>query len=115
MRYKDIVKVDEKGLKYKDNDHIEKFVDFETCKSSFVRYMAEQYKLSSEEEQDLQQRSKTVACRDASAKPMYFEFFSNPRIRVDFPRTLYCLNPYSNFSKLQHAIINAGWTTFDLS
>lgn len=115
LKYKDIVKIDEKGLYYHDSDHIEKFIDFEICNSRFVKYMIEQNNLSIEEAEDLKQRSKTVAWRDVTARPMYIEFLSDPRIKFDFPRSLFCLNPYRKFSMLRQDVINVGWTTFDLS
>lgn len=65
--------------------------------------------------QDLKQQSRCVAWRDVTAKPMYIEFFSEPRLKFEFSRSISYLNPYSKFSKLQQDIINAGWTTYDLS
>lgn len=115
MKYKDIIKINEEGLYYKDVNRTEKFIKFEDCRREFVRCMVEKNHLSSEIELELNQQSKIVAWRDATAKPMYIEFLSHPPIRFDFPRSILSVDPYQKFSKLQRAIINVGWRTFDLS
>lgn len=56
-----------------------------------------------------------VALRDASAKPMYFEFFMEPRIRINFPKGWRCWRPYKPFHELSSNITGAGWGSYDLS
>jgi hypothetical protein len=115
MKYKDIVQINEKGLLYKSEERVERFIDFESCKNRFVDQMAEQNQLSLEAVNELKLQSITVAWRDITAKPMYIEFLSDPPVKIEFPRTIFGYKPYRNFSKLKQDINDAGWATFDLS
>ncbi len=59
--------------------------------------------------------TRCVALRDASAKPIYFEFLMQPRIRINFPKGWLCWRPYKPFHELSLNITAAGWASYDLS
>jgi hypothetical protein len=90
------------------------FIDFEICRKNFAIFMKHGNGLSEEETLKIQETSRCVAIRDASANPMYIEFLWNPPIRLTFKKGIFN-GGNKSFSDLDRKINAVGWKTFDIS
>jgi len=104
--------VDNKGIEVVDAQLKSRFIDFEICR----RNWAEHVNTSGEfRTRDLKpEDTRCVAWHDYAAKPPFFEFFTNPRIRFEFFFSLHCLRPQRAFLELQGLLNNSGWKSYDL-
>ncbi|MFC4777149.1 hypothetical protein ACFO9Q_10185 [Paenibacillus sp. GCM10023252] len=116
-----ILKILNNGLLYLDENSSETFIDFEVCRRNWITYInkSEDFEITELTEEE----TKTIGWRDAFNKPIYIEFFSEPRTRFIYPyrRNLYewirnrhGMKAYKFFRKTCISIEENGWTTFDL-
>jgi hypothetical protein len=89
------------------------FVDFETCRQNFTKWLQLENNLTEEERNKLELQTRCVAIRDAFEDPKYIEFFSVPRIRIEFKKRLF-KDDYKEFRKLISMLNEVGWKTFDM-
>lgn len=113
MRRRKMISLTPSGLTYADDLGRPIFVDFHECCIGFTKYLQKERGLTEEERRKLEQKTKTVALRNAFAKPMYIEFLCDPPVRLEFKRKLFG-NPHSDFSRINSELQDAGWKTFDL-
>lgn len=113
MRSTKIISLTPSGLTYADDEGGPISVDFHECCIGFTKYLQKERGLTEEERRKLEQQTKTVALRNAFAKPMYIEFLCDPPVRFEFKRRLF-RNPYTEFNRINSVIQGAGWKTFDL-
>jgi hypothetical protein len=116
---KRISRIDQQGLCYIDEQGNECFIDFETCRRNWVIYVNTSGEFVGK---NISLRdTNCVGWRSIVGKPPNIEFFSEPRTRFEFSLKLWerilGLNKrfYKDFHQLQKQIIDAGWTTMDLS
>lgn len=105
MLVKKIITVSQKGITYKENKEI-KFIDFKICNRNWkedcrVKGKSEEYVLE------------TVCVGERGGR--YFIFYTEPRIMLEFKRSLSCLNPRKLYNELYMKIIEMGWSTYDIS
>lgn len=96
-----IVKIDEQGIVFSDNTTIR----FSECVYIFLGKYPES-------------KSKCIAKRNITAKPPYFEFYTNPihlKVIFDYRGVFAKFKNEKAFLKLQKQILNLGFTTYDLS
>jgi hypothetical protein len=116
-----VLAITEQGIRYLDDDGVVNFIDFAMCRANWVRFVNESAEFATTNLGE--DESRCVAWRDAFHAPPYIEFFTEPRTRFEvvppptsIRRLVYCLvdRRRQQFSHVQHAIRNAGWTSFDL-
>jgi hypothetical protein len=119
---KTIVQWTNSGLTYRDTKGRPKQIEFSECRQNFVKHVLESG--------DFPHRSgdvssiRCVAWRDATAKPPYIEFFTEPRMRFEFDQPKNWLSGllqpakrrwYSSFQDMQQQTSAMGWTSYDLT
>ncbi|GAA3408186.1 hypothetical protein GCM10020370_42780 [Paenibacillus hodogayensis] len=83
-------------------------VSFKECNENWIACHKRNNNWTEEEYEQFSRQSKCIGHRDFCAKPPYFEFFTIPYSKVE-------LRNQKKFLALQKMILDAGWTTFDLS
>lgn len=106
-----IMEVTTEGFSFIDKDGKHSTVDFYQCNENWVSYQINRNRWSDAEAQEFRKQSKCVGQRDICAKPCYFTFFTEPDTKIEFKG----LRAKKNFKHFQMKIIEAGWTTLDLS
>jgi len=122
ISYTQIKEISKKGITYLDNSNNVKFIDFEICRMNWAIHVAKPQTISK-----LSSVSTVLKCigeRDILAKPRYFRLLENIEIIILFDKApnlinrifkyRYDVNEFE-FLKLQSAISQMGWSTFDLS
>jgi len=113
LKSKKIISITSEGLTYQNNDGQTYFIDFEECKKNFSKWLQEENELTDEETMHLENRTKCIAIRNAFEEPKYIEFFTFPRVRFEFIKSLF-KDDYKEFRKLDFRINGVGWKTFDI-
>jgi hypothetical protein len=113
MKSKKIISITTEGLTYQDKEGHTGFINFEECKKNFSKWLQEENELTDEETNELEKRTRCVAVRDAFEDPKYIEFFTVPRVRFEFFKSLF-KDDYKEFRALDFKIKEVGWKTFDL-
>lgn len=80
--------------------------------SGFSEKDFQEYKEKIERNPDI---STCVGERDATAKPMFFKFFENRIVRVEFKYRWFRKKAYQRFQKLQDRLSLLNLSTFDLT
>ncbi|RIX59227.1 hypothetical protein D3P08_03465 [Paenibacillus nanensis] len=106
-----IMEVTTEGFRFIDKDGKHTVVDFKQCNENWIRYQKTRNRWSDEEAQEFRKKSNCIGQRDICAKPCYFTFFTEPYTKIEFNG----LRAKKKFRHFQMKIIEAGWTTFDLS
>ncbi|MFD0675241.1 hypothetical protein [Cohnella sp. GCM10027633] len=108
-----ILSITSTGLTYQSQTGQNVFVDFELCKTNFAKWLQIENELTDEQTNELEQKTRCVAIRDAFEDPKYIEFFSEPKLRIEFKKSLF-KDDYKKFRKLDFKINEVGWKTFDM-
>lgn len=114
-----ILSINEQGLTYLNELGDKCFLDFEICRRNWVVYANTSGEFVGE---NISLRdTNCVGWRNVIGEPPYIEFFSEPRTRFEYPskgwERMLGLNKrfYKDFYRLQQQIIDADWSTLDLS
>ncbi|WP_337103280.1 hypothetical protein [Paenibacillus sp. YIM B09110] len=113
MKPNRIVSITPSGLTYQSLTDQNAFVDFELCNQNFTQWLRVQNELTDEETVELERNTRCVAIRTAFEAPKFIEFFSEPRVRIEFEKSFF-KNDYKQFRKLDFKINEVGWKTFDM-
>ncbi len=106
-----ILNVTSEGLTYLDDSNNSIFIDFKVCNEHWIMYNKRTNNWTDDEAAEFRYRSKCIGRRDICGKPCYFTFFTKPFTKIEFTG----FRAKEKFMDLQMEILNAGWTTFDLS
>ncbi|SDP30588.1 hypothetical protein SAMN04487897_1742 [Paenibacillus sp. yr247] len=99
------------GIKYIDENGIEKYVDFIECNENWINYRKRKENLSDERIESVRGKDKCIGQRDSGTSPRFIEFFTRPFTRFEFEGP----NSEHDYAQLRDKIISSGWTTLDLS
>ena len=114
MHHSQIIDITPEFLTYKNDQGKSASISFKECAKNYRNHMicsgefGESLKVAPEDE------FKVIGWRDAFASPRYIEIFSDPRLRIEFPKSWRLWKPYKNFAEVHSQIIGAGWRTLDL-
>src|SRR5687768_13932017 len=81
-----ILSITPAGIRCLDNEGEEVFIDFRECRTNWVWFVIES-DIWPHVTQLNEEDSTCVACRDAFDHPAYFEFFTEPRTRIEFHKS----------------------------
>lgn len=109
----DAIQITQNGIRFFNKEKQPMFIDFVECQKNWFHFVKTSGEFSTNA--DYLGNSKCVGWRKIDGSPCYFEFFTEPRIRIEFQWSFHCLNPEKRFLELQRAINEVGWKTFDLS
>ena len=105
-----------KGITYINELGTEEFIDFKKCNEGWIQYKKKTDKLNNNSPVNTSMDNRYVGQRDICAKPCFIEFFTYPKFtKFEFKKTTKCLNPEELFTNLKNDIVDAGWSTLDLS
>ncbi|RAV20851.1 hypothetical protein DQG23_12215 [Paenibacillus contaminans] len=106
-----ILSINNHGLVLRDEHNNERFIDFAVCNENWIEHHRRIKNLNDEDVNELRVRSRCIGQRDICGKPPYFEFFTCPTTKIEF--TSFWAK--RRFREWQRIIVQAGWSTFDLS
>ncbi|MDO3412471.1 hypothetical protein QWJ34_22090 [Saccharibacillus sp. CPCC 101409] len=86
MKRKKILSIEAEGLSYKDEQGTEKFIDFASAAYFYSKLLQEWNGLDEKERITLERRTKCVALRDGTAKPIYVKFLAETPVIFEFER-----------------------------
>ncbi|MHA6484109.1 hypothetical protein ACX1C1_19630 [Paenibacillus sp. strain BS8-2] len=101
------------GFTYQNHTGENMFVDFESCRHNFTKWLQIENNLTEEERSKVEVQTRCVAIRDAFEDPKYIEFLSEPRIRIEFKKKLF-KGEYKEFREFVLKINEVGWKIFDM-
>lgn len=110
-----IKSVTAEGIRYFDSNGVEGFIDFKECNENWIQYRKRKESLSDDIVNDIRKVDKCIGQRDSCASPPFIELFTRPFTRFEFVKSNEYPEPIEAFKKLKEDIMNAGWTTLDLS
>ena len=116
MDYKQITSMTPEGLSYLDEHGKVMFIGFQECAQNYRNYVLTSGEFEIRDRELYQQETPTcVGWSDKTAKQMYIELFSEPRLRIEFRRNWLTWDMGTKFGTLQDKIRAFGWKTLDIS
>jgi len=112
MHYSQIIAITPEALIYKNAHGDTVSIEFKQCARYFYGYLLESRTLASPDMIDDAQAFRGIGWRDAFATPPYIELFSQPKLKIEFPKRW--LFPYRKFNAIHDQLVKAGWHTLDL-
>lgn len=116
MNYLCIISVTHEGLTYRDESKNVVAIHFQECAENYRNYVltSDEFNVKDPEEH-MQETPNCVGWRDVTAKTQFIEFFSQPRVKIEFRSNWRTWDTRTKFLELQNKLCVMGWTTLDLS